>query len=213
MPLDVPALERDLASLPRRAVAAFAVRAARRVAPTVADAAEKYGPEAWEWLNATDAAIRAAETFAGGAAASRFTLDVAAELPRAAANALSAAARRLGPSPAVERAELAFAAAAFAADAARAATPARAAQLAKQAATSTDAGPYPVARLLAFDAATLAGMPLGSPDDLGPPVDPSPAGPLGELWPAGEPDGWSEAWAGLAERAANLPRWIALPNG
>lgn len=203
-----PTLDRDLSGLPRRALAAFAARAARRVTPLIAPTADKYGPEAWEWLNATAATIRTVGAFARGRPVSRFTLDLAAELPRAAANAAATLARQVGPSPAIADAEIAFAVAAFAADVARAPSQARALQMATQAAATASAGPYPVARLLALDASTLAGMGFTPDDEAGPSVDPSDAGPLGELWPAGEPDGWASAWADLEARAAELPLLI-----
>jgi hypothetical protein len=197
----MPSWETSLSGLSRRAVAAFAARAARRVAPLVATAAGPYGPEAWEWLHATAATIRTVETFAAGRPVSRFTLDLAAELPRAAANAVAAAARRGGPSPAVELAEVAFAVAAFAADAARADLPQRAARLAAQAATTAAAGPYPITDPMTSDLAALAES--GN--------DPA-EGTLGRLWPAGEPEGWSDVWAKLSSVAAGLPGLIVFPK-
>jgi hypothetical protein len=202
MPTD---LESDIARLPRLALTALVVRAARRIAPLVVPTADKYGPEAWEWFNVTAATIRAAEAFARGGDVSRFTLDVAAELPRAAANALAMTVRSHGPSASVEQAELAFAAAAFAADVARAGSAARAVKLAAQAVGVAEVSAYPVVALLSFDVAVLTGMDLGPADGLGAAVDPSETGPLGELWPTGEPDGWSSAWAELKVRAVVLP--------
>jgi hypothetical protein len=132
--------ERTLANLPRPAVATFASRAARRSTSAVAKLEAKYGPEAHEWLNAIDAVLGVVERFAAGASVSRFTLDLAADAARCTANATANAARTLGPSPLMEEAELAYAAAAFAADAARAATDARAASVAMQAARAAAGG-------------------------------------------------------------------------
>lgn len=133
-------VERTLAGLPRLAVATFAGRAARRSISAVAKLEAKYGPEAREWLSAIDAVLGVVERFARGAPVSRFTLDLAADVARSTANATANAARTLGPSPLVEDAELAYAAAAFAADAARAASDTRAASMAMQSARATASG-------------------------------------------------------------------------
>jgi hypothetical protein len=61
---------------------------------------------------------------------SRLTLDLVAEIARGTANSAANVVRMLGPSPAAENAELAFAATAFAADAARVGASARSASLA-----------------------------------------------------------------------------------
>ena len=201
----MPTIDRQLSGLPRRAVVAFAVRAARRVVPLIGLGADHY-PEAWEWLRATAETVRVVEAYVRGREVSRFTLDVAAELPRVAANALASSARRLGPTPAMEQAEIAFAVAAFAADSARAPSSAQAARVAAQAAATAEAGHYKVAKLLAFDAATLAGLGFDPSDDLGPPIDPTASGPVGELWPTGEPVQWSNVWVRLAES----PRLLVL---
>ncbi|MGL6097246.1 MAG: hypothetical protein ACRC7O_15790, partial [Fimbriiglobus sp.] len=167
---DWTAIERTLAPLPRRAVAAVASRAARRVVPVVAEGVRVFGPEAWEWMNAVDAAVRATEAFADGRAVSPFTLGIAAEIARATAAATADAARRVGPSPVVERLELAYAAAAFAADAARAATPQRAASLATQCFQSAAELADGIDRLIAFDVKAAV---VGATD----------ADAFGELWP------------------------------
>jgi len=127
-------VERLLAKLPRRAIAQFAARSARRLLPAIAALEPKYGPEALEWLAATEASIRTVDAFARGEAVTRFTLDLVADAVRCAANATANAARTLGPSPLIEDAELAYAAAAYAADAARAPTEARAVTCAVKAA-------------------------------------------------------------------------------
>jgi hypothetical protein len=133
-------VERTLANLPRTAVAIFASRAARRSLSAIAKLEAKYGPEAQEWFSAIDAVLGVVERFAGGAPVSRFTLDLAADVARSTANATANAARTLGPSPLVEDAELAYAAAAFAADAARATSDTRAASMAMQSARATASG-------------------------------------------------------------------------
>jgi hypothetical protein len=70
----------------------------------------------------------------------RFTLDLAAEVARGTATATAAAARRVGPSPLIEEAELVYAAAAMAADCARTADDRRAAGLGMQAARAAAGG-------------------------------------------------------------------------
>ncbi len=160
-------VERSLAGLPRRAVATFAARAAERVAPAVAKLEAKYGPEAVEWLNAVAAVIRVVKAFVRGDVVSRFTLDLAAEVARAAATATANAARTVGPSPLIEGAELAYAAAAFAADAARAPTDARAAALAAQAARMAAGG----GAVPAEQAADLRALAEGEPLEPLPPIE------------------------------------------
>jgi hypothetical protein len=148
-------VEEALARLPRWGVALFAVRAARRAVPAVAALEARYGPEAREWVNAVDAALRVVEAFADGRPVTRFTLDLAAEVARATATATAAAARVQGPSPLIEEAELAYAAAAFAADCARTTDDRRAAAVAMQAARAA-AGGGPVPDEQAADLETLA---------------------------------------------------------
>ena len=149
-------------------------RAASRLAPVVAAATEVYGPEADEWLNAVRASLGVVEVFVSGDPVSRFTLDLAADVARTCATAGANAARMLGPSKAGEQAELAFAAAAFAADVCRATTPQRAAAFAVQGVRAVDASGRVPRELLIADVATLT-------DDT-----------FGPLWPDGEPE-WSAA--------------------
>lgn len=197
-------LERDLIPVSRVAVAALVARAARRVAPVIATAVPVYGNEAWEWLNAIDATIRTVDAFARAEPVSRFTLDLASELSRAAATATAAAARGVGHSPLIEPLELAYATAAFAADAVRAATPERAAILGFQCCRAAEAAIPEMSRLIALDAATLPGL-----SDVRS-VDPSDRGPLGELWPLGEPTGWATTWEQFAIVAKQMPQLLAL---
>lgn len=144
-----PEVERALFALPRQAVAAFAARAARRATPAIPRLAERYGPEAMEWLSAIERVLIVVEAFAEGEPVTRFALDIAADVARCAATATANAARAVGPSPLIEGAELAYAAAAFAADAARAATPERAASFSTRAATMAAGGGDPTPEQLA----------------------------------------------------------------
>jgi len=133
MPPDWPRLEADLLKLPRREVIHLAARAAERIAPVLARAADHYGPEAFEWLHAVLATVRTAQRYAAGEPVTRFTLDLAADAARCAANAMAGSAQLLGPAACHAACEDAVAAAAFAADSARAKSPAQAAQRAMQA--------------------------------------------------------------------------------
>jgi hypothetical protein len=107
-------LEQRFAGAERVRVATVAWRAAERVAPVIAQAADVYGPEALEWLNAIRGVLRTVERFTDGLRVSRFTMDLAAEIARGAATSAAGVVRLMGPSKAAEDAELAFAAAAFA---------------------------------------------------------------------------------------------------
>ncbi len=133
MPTDWPTLEAALLKMPRREVVSLAARAAERVAPVLAQAADHYGPEAFEWLHALTATIRTAQRYSAGEPVTRFALDLASDAARCAANAMASAAQTLGPAACHEACEDAIAAAAFAADAARAKSPAHAAGRAMQA--------------------------------------------------------------------------------
>jgi hypothetical protein len=172
-------LERRFAEADRKRLAAVAWRAADRVAPVIARAADVYGPEALEWLNAVTATLRAVEKFVCGKPVSRFTLDLAADIARATATSAAGVVRLMGPSKSAEEAELAFAAAAFAADVCRAASGPRAAAAAVQGVRAADAAGLVSRELLDADVAKLAGDPFGS------------------LWPHGEPDWWADGRARL----------------
>lgn len=179
-------VETLLGPLPRRAVAAFAVRAARRIASVIAQTGEHYGPEAFEWLNAIEATLRIVEAYCRGESVSRFTLDLASDVARCAANAMSNTSQMLGLSAHAEAAELAYAAAAFAADCARAKNPTRAATLAVQAVRAAANGNEITPEQQA-DLRILHTQTLGDPNS---PTDPTEDGPMGPLWPNGEPT-WS----------------------
>lgn len=172
-------MEQRFAAADRRRVAGVAWRAAGRVAPVVAQAADVYGPEALEWLNAIKAVLRTVEKFVEGLPVSRFTLDLAAEIARATAASAANVVRQTRPSKASEDAELAFAAAAFAADVGRAPTAQRAAGFAVQGVRAADATGLVPRPLLEADVAKLDG------DEFGP------------LWPTGEPDWWTAGWKRL----------------
>lgn len=202
-PPDWPTLETRLFTLSRPQLAGVVVRAARRVAPAILTAETGFGAEAREWFSATASTLTIVEAFAQGDPVSGFTLLLAAECPRVAANAMATAARRVGPSPLIERVETALAAVAFAADLVRAATPERAVRIAMQSLTNADATEPGIGRLAAFDLQSLTA--LGLNESLK--MDWSESGPLGELWPTGEPAGWTESWQRLED--PTLPRLIA----
>jgi hypothetical protein len=189
-------LERAFTAAERLRVTAVAWRAGCRVAPVVARAVEVYGPEALEWLNAVAASLGVTERFAAGLTPrpSRFTLDLAADVARTAATAGANAARLLGPSKAGEDAELAFAAAAFAADVCRAPNAQRAAVFAMQGVRAADATGLIPRELLDADVAKLGD------------------GEFGELWPGGEPDWWRDGQARL-KAAGPMLRVLAQTGG
>ena len=172
-------LERRFAEADRQRVVAVALRAAERVAPVIARAADVYGPEALEWLNAVKAVLRTVEKFVEGMPVSRFTLDLAADIARATATGAAGVVRLMGPSKAAEDAELAFAAAAFAADVGRSSNASRAAMSAVQGVRAADATGLVSRALLDTDVAKLSGDPFGL------------------LWPLGEPDWWADGWKRL----------------
>jgi hypothetical protein len=177
--------ESDLAGLNRESRILWAVRAAQRVLPLVAQAEPAYGQEVWEWTAAIDDALAAAPS------SSPFVLRVASQLPRTVADAASLASRRIGPSPYTEPLELACAAAAYALDCASATEARRSVSLAWQAAAMARATHYPIVRLLEQDyRELLAGIPPT------------------ELWYSGSPEGW-EVWeAAWEERRRRLPRFL-----
>ena len=175
-------IETELALRPMAVTVRLALRAAARLAPVIAEGTTEYGPEAIEWFHATSAVVNVVEAYSRGERISRFTLDIAAELARGAANAAAGIVRLLGHSKAAEDAELAFAAAAFAADAARLSAAPRIAAAAMQALRVAHASGRIPEELLAADY----------------------AGADGPLWPDGEP-----AWS--AEGRAKLAATIGFP--
>lgn len=180
-------MEQRFAGADRLRVATVTWRAAERVAPVIAQAVDVYGPEALEWLNAIRGVLRTVERFTDGLRVSRFTLDLAAEIARGTATSAAGVVRLMGPSKAAEDAELAFAAAAFAADVCRAATAQRAASAAVQGVRAADATGLVSRALLDTDVANLL----------------APA--FGLLWPLGVPDWWDDGLRRLSAARA-LPR-------
>lgn len=178
-----PEVEAALAEFPRAQQAAFAARAARRIGPCVLQLEPAYGSEAREWLAALDTVLDAVELFALGKPISRFGLDLAAEIARGTATATANMARLKGHSPLIEDAELAYAAAAFAADCARASDDRRAATFAMQAARAAVAG-GPVPREQSDDLRFLG---------------------FGEPLDAVRPTGWDEA--------GRFPRLVVTAEG
>ncbi len=175
-------IESELTARPKVAVVRLAVRAAARLVPVIVEGTDEYGPEALEWAHATDSVVKLVEAFARGEKVSRFTLDLAAEVARGTANAASAIVRLLGPSKAAEDAELAFAAAAFAADAARLSSAQRIASAAMQALRVVHASGRVPEELLVADY----------------------SGSEGALWPEGEP-GWFTGGRAKLAAAVGLP--------
>ncbi len=196
MPPDWTDIEVSLTNLPRPALARFVGRAAARVVPLVARAEPAFGPEAIEWLNVLDSAVRVVLAVAEGKPVSPFTLGIAADLARGVANARVNLSRTKGGGTRelVEELETACAAVAFAADAVRASSADRAARTAIQAATSADAACPDAGPLLAFDAKLLA---AGMGDE------------LGDLWPTGEPD-WFRQGIERLHAATGLPRVLEV---
>ena len=182
-------VESELTARPKGAVVRIAVRAAARLVPVILEGTDEYGPEALEWAAATDSAVKVVEAFARGERVSRFTLDLAAEVARGTANAASAIVRLLGASKAAADAELAFAAAAFAADAARLSSPTRISAAAMQALRVVHASGRVPEDLLAADYEGL------DPDGL--------------LWPGGEP-GWFRDGRVTLAAAVGLPVVLKL---
>ncbi len=194
MPNTLPSwatVESELATRPKGAAVLLAVRAAARLVPVIAEGSGDYGPEAVEWACATDAVVNVVEAFARGENVSRFTLDLAAEIARGTANAAAGIVRLLGHSQAAVDSELAFAAAAFAADAARLSSASRIASAAMQAVRVVQAsGRVPDALLLADYTSLTPGAPL---------------------WPDGEPLWFTEARA-ILDAAVGLPTVLQLPG-
>jgi hypothetical protein len=194
MPNSLPpwsTVESELATRPKGAVVLLAVRAAARLVPVIVEGSGDYGPEAVEWGHTTDAVVRVVDAFARGDKVSRFTLDLAAEIARGTANAAAGIVRLLGHSQAAVDSELAFAAAAFAADAARLSSASRIATAAMQALRVVQAsGRVPDALLLADYTSLQSDTPL---------------------WPDGEPLWFTEARA-ILDSAVGLPEVLRLPR-
>jgi len=173
----------DVGRLPPRGIVAFAARCARRVQPLV-----RLAPLTPEQLQSVEHAIALAERFANGeevadVAAAYAAVDAAAEvaagvpIAHRAAKCAYYAARAADAAPKVP-----YAAATFAQDAARAAY--AAAHTAGS--EAPDAGYYAEYAARA-DYDRLMSMNRGDLPVLGQPVDCREDGPLGALWPEGNP--------------------------
>jgi hypothetical protein len=180
---ELPSVE-ELKQLPLRAIVAYATRCARRVVPLFEFAELK--PRHKKDLKY---AILVAEEFARGETNAEFSDSVRSD-------ALSAAVHYADLSAAVNAARAAADAAYAAVNAARA-DAAYAAYAARAAADAAYAAVYTTAARAAADAAyaavytdfkSLINLRLGRYPELGEPIDPSEKGPLGPLWPDGEPD-------------------------
>ncbi len=195
----------ELKRLPLRAIVALAARCARRVRRLYS--MPENMPHAAKYQSALDRAIEVAEMVAASAVVPGTAVATAARDARVAANGgtTAAGAAATSASSAARAAEGATKAATAAAGAAP--TTATAAEAAEAASSSAEAGraaeataaAAEIAYLYAVDAAGVAAaaeadyvkllrLNLGKYPDLGDPVDPSESGPLGPLWPDGEPE-------------------------
>jgi hypothetical protein len=167
----------ELVQLPLRATVAYAARCARRVSPLVERAKMHFTAKI-----EVGRAIVVAEGFALGR---RATADDIAKAATEAAAAIAVA-------DADAACHAACHAAYYAARAAKAAAAADAAVTADAAAAAADAAAVAAAAVAAVDAARadfdrLILLHLGPLGEVGFPIDPSGSGPLGPLWPGGEP--------------------------
>lgn len=208
-------LQARLAQLPLHAIVAFAARCARRVEPLYR--LPDRTPVALKHTRNVKAAIKIAERFASVSGPS-YTRDAAsaARAADAAHDAAASAAHASADAPAVSADKAAFKIAAAVARAAahaarvvdeansanadvvadraawqvadRAADAARAAEAARSA---VDKGSLEI--IYEPDLAALTRLNLGQFPELGDPIDPSESGPLGPLWPDGEPAWYREA--------------------
>jgi hypothetical protein len=179
----------DLQQLPRRALAAFAARCARRVQPLFAGLQER--------AEAVDAAIDVAERYANGGRGDpyeAYNAAVAVGGPRTGGETDEApAAPQEGPAeaPAVRETAGAAASAARTGSFYDPAVPTFAARAAERAAAAAAAvgAEAEAARASAADLQTLRALNLTPFPAEGPAIDPSASGPLGPLWAHGAP-GW-----------------------
>ncbi len=177
--------------LPLRAITAFAARCARRVQPLFKlEQPEKKRNQ--EHVRAIEALLRAAEEFANGQ-----DLAEAGQACFARLDAGRDARTAAGHSPAERVATAALAAARSVVYAARgptdtAAVVAREAESAAKEAAGAE-GSLKFAAALAKDYSVLLRLPLGKYPEVGEPVDPSEAGPLGPLWLGTAPEWYRTA--------------------
>jgi hypothetical protein len=198
--MDRKKVESELDKLPARATAAFAARCARRVQPLFGS--HLPGGEAIEH------AIVVAEQLASGINVKDDDAKAAAKAAAWAANDAANAAARADC-----RATTLYAAQAAAYSAVEAAdrSPASAAESADEAVTCVSyadefAGFAPESdteRAMFEDLRRLADLDLGDPQTLGSEIDATPSGPLGPLWPQGEPEWFRLACAAAEAMLAN----------
>jgi hypothetical protein len=192
--------EEDLKRLPLRAIVAFAARCARRVRPLYRLPTDD--PGAAEHEHAVERVLKMAESFAAG---ERSVVAESNDTRAAAARAAGAAGAKylVLDDPSVGATTLTAAAlAAASAEAASASAEAaadripataleaadRAADAALSAAARATDELTTIRTAVAADYERLIQLRLGNHPDLGDPVDPSESGPLGPLWPDGEPE-------------------------
>jgi hypothetical protein len=179
----------DLAKLSLRAIVAFAVRCARRVPSS-------YSPSHWV-SKAIDDALSIAETFAKRKVPKSFG-DRANRAAKEATEASKSVSEQLktGAYSAASAATAAALASASAHYAARNQASDSEAFEGRSSAISSAQFAYEIAAKLDSQAAAAAhidfehllSLKSGRPGTLGPFIDPSEQGPLGPLWPAGEPE-------------------------
>lgn len=172
----LPTVE-ELQSLSRRGMTAYACRNARRVQPLYEPLVRE---SRWTHIDAVENALAMAERFVSGGSP---TVD-ATELRSAAtmtakAHSVAYTNHASAASAAIDSAVDAAACAAAAAD------PATAAYSAASSAAALSAAARSAARR---DFTTLVCLKHSSAPELGEPIDLSDNGPLGPLWPNGEPD-------------------------
>lgn len=199
--MDKKRFESELSKLPQRAVVAFAARCARRVRPLFGS--HLPGGEAIEQ------AIVVAEQMAAG---TNVTVDDAKAVAKAAAwaanDAANAGAAAKCPSTANAAAKSAAVEAAYARSPAEAASVAVSADAAVTMASfaTESAGFDPrsdLEKTMFEDLRLLAALDLGEANTLGREIDVTPTGPLGPLWPEGEPEWFRRACAAAEAMLAN----------
>lgn len=184
-----------LSKLPRRAIAAFSARCARRVQPLYA--LPKDYPEEARHREAIDAAIRLAEERATGHSIPTDVVDATIEAANATIQATEAAVQVADvavQAASVENKVPAFVATRRIVTASDTAVRAAIASVAADPTVFADAAVATASIDDATAAATLSDLRqlldlnLGTPRQDGKTIDPSPSGPLGPFWPKGEPD-------------------------
>lgn len=209
--------EEDLKKLPLRAIVAFAARCARRVQPLYAEPADSAE------ITSVDRFIAIADSVAEGQMSIRSPgHDVGAHY--SSANSKTAGVAAVLAARAAENATIS---AAYALRAKHAVSPTdRDKDYVLAIETASDVAGDVAAVTVALweselrgtklrtgvlaDFQALRSFQLGSFPELGPPIDPSEAGPLGPLWPDGEPEWYINAKARSAEGAAGVPERLII---